>query len=273
MGNTRKLSIRLYRIHDIDLLTFYKNPDIDFKKTLLDTLENYATGNIYILSRRGSNYYINPDLLNSKYKIDITFNIAEYPHLYEMLKHIRPKWQNALIKNVLRMYLAGDGFYPCWSSEDYIDQSKLYQTKFESILETDDLIRKPVYRKSVQKKLELEERKKDRELRKQTSKEKIKNTLADLQEKSSFIKNTDTVGSLKELSTKVSSTDENTTFIEIIDNHNEEINKKVALNVDTVKVTEQTITTDEKQNQTNEAELTESNYDIFGDINSMLANF
>lgn len=268
----KKISIRLYRIHDIDLLSFYKNPDIDFKQTVLDTLESYAEGKIYFLSRIGANgytYNLDVDTLLSKYKVDIYYDENEYPALSKMLKHIKYRWQNAVIKNIMRMYIAGDGYFPCWADDKDVDRSNIYQNKLESILKENDLLQTPVYRKGVQKKLDkINKKNKKVKKDKEYFKDNINSTLELFKTQVENIPQSKTTEFEQNNNEVNSSVNLNKAFYEEADYEQSLIQQDVNQKQEDIKINAQSNTI--SQNENNE-DVTD--YDFFKDIDSMLANF
>ena len=112
-----KKKIRLYRNHDMDLISIYKNEKINFAKLIRECLHTIAAGKqIY--------YYI-PDNkkikgeIKSIYQILLNLDEKKDKDIIEFLKNAKFRQVNALIKAVVRSCVVAPLYFNCLENPDY----------------------------------------------------------------------------------------------------------------------------------------------------------
>ena len=110
-----RIEIKLYRYHDLDLVSLYKSGRIDFPETTRQILNAYARKEVFRVrpldedKSKGQNY--NEWYSNTKNKRFTHYHIEldeeEDAEAILLLKQIRQGFRNNFIKTVLRQYLCG----------------------------------------------------------------------------------------------------------------------------------------------------------------------
>lgn len=103
----KKITIRLYAIHDYDLICLYKTKGFDFISTIKDIIFEYSNG--------GFVSYLPPifseDMTNTKfkgtYKICFTVKDGRDDYIKDFLSQIKKRQINSLIKNLIRQSFLG----------------------------------------------------------------------------------------------------------------------------------------------------------------------
>lgn len=111
-----RVSIHLYRTHDMDLVTLYKNPNFSFQKALKLALKSYVNHKpCFILPPATvdvSNYNF-----KSIYQLFFNFDEEKDADIIEWFKTIKDGKRTAAIKSVLRGSMIGPFAYGCCSSD------------------------------------------------------------------------------------------------------------------------------------------------------------
>ena len=114
-----KKKIRLYRNHDMDLISIYKNEKINFAKLIRECLHTIAAGKqIY--------YYI-PDNkkikgeIKSIYQILLNLDEKKDKDIIEFLKNAKFRQVNALIKAIVRSCIVAPLYFNCLENPDCYD--------------------------------------------------------------------------------------------------------------------------------------------------------
>ena len=113
-----KVTMRLYRSHDLDLMALYYNPDFKFTAAVRTALRSYLRGDMRRIEQP------EPHIVPPAPKSDASFRSKKFPP-YKVQFHvtlrrraaegdvidwacnINPGYRNSLFKNILRMYLSG----------------------------------------------------------------------------------------------------------------------------------------------------------------------
>lgn len=103
-----KITMRLYRIHDLDLLYLYKLPDFSIQKAIKNALKAYISGQDLTID-----YPTTDDLLLPKTAmIHIYLSEKKDAEIIAWLKNISKGYRNSLLKNIVRSYLKEPGIEP-----------------------------------------------------------------------------------------------------------------------------------------------------------------
>lgn len=108
-------TIRLYRRHDIDLISLYKNPDFNFQKACKMALRGYI--------QRKPVYFKQPPFYGTQeykygYQLFLYLDDEKDKDIIDYLKNIRPRYENAFIRSVLRGSVAGPIVYDCFLTDE-----------------------------------------------------------------------------------------------------------------------------------------------------------
>lgn len=112
----KQVSIRLYRRHDIDLISLYKNPELNFKAAILMTLNSYAKGESLLFLPAESNIKIKE--YKYMYQIFIKIDRAKYTDVINLLDNVKEGYRTIFIKSVLRGTLIGTNASACLKNND-----------------------------------------------------------------------------------------------------------------------------------------------------------
>lgn len=119
----KQVSIRLYRRHDIDLISLYKNPELNFKAAILMTLNSYAKGESLLFLPAASD--IKTKEYKYVYQIFIKIDKAKYPDIINLLDNVKDGYRTIFIKSVLRGALIGTNASACLKNSDDDNVDKL----------------------------------------------------------------------------------------------------------------------------------------------------
>lgn len=107
-----KVIIYLYRRHDMDLVTLYKNPNFGFRKVLIKAIYSYATGHPYIISAPAT-YNAADKNFKSRYRIELNFDEQKDSDIITWLKTIKPNYRCITLKCIMRGHIVGPIVYGC----------------------------------------------------------------------------------------------------------------------------------------------------------------
>lgn len=101
-----RFDLRLYRLHDLDLITLYLNPGINFNSFVYDALRAYFSNERFVLPYTPITDSM-PDAKDIKpsYTIGIAINKTDENYIVDGLSRLRPRRRTAFIKGVLRSSL------------------------------------------------------------------------------------------------------------------------------------------------------------------------
>lgn len=114
-----KKKIRLYRNHDMDLISIYKNEKVNFAKLIRECLHTIAAGKqIY--------YYIPANVkikgeVKSIYQILLNLDEKKDKDIIEYLKNAKFRQVNALIKAIVRSCIVAPLYFNCLENPDCYD--------------------------------------------------------------------------------------------------------------------------------------------------------
>ena len=138
--------IRLYIIHDLDLVALKWHPDFDFRQAMTDALIAYVRGEDYEIPLPEPVNYAFP------YKntaIHVLLNNDEHKDVINFLSSIRKGSGNALIKLIFRKYIKGNDMSPYLPSFSLV--SKQDGSSIMTIFKDEDTIPDPADIKSVKR--------------------------------------------------------------------------------------------------------------------------
>lgn len=142
-------SIRIYREHDIDLVTLYKNPDFGFQKALKQAVRAYVRGVPYLIYTPVTQDVSQKDFKYG-YQIFITFDEEYDADIIEWLKTLKPRSLTKALKSILRGSLIGPIAYGCFKTDNDRKKSDDINRKIKELIESgnlNELISTPPVRK------------------------------------------------------------------------------------------------------------------------------
>lgn len=104
MGKMR-VTIRLYRIHDLDLITFIETHKLNFQKAMYCALTSFTNNELFLIEippRREKRKELN---LKRVYTMALTLDEVKDKNAILILKKIKDGKRNNFLKNLLRLYL------------------------------------------------------------------------------------------------------------------------------------------------------------------------
>lgn len=110
-----KITLRLYRRHDIDLISLYKNPQFDFKKACIIALRGYVTKQPVLFKQPP--YYVPKDEFKYGYQMFLILDDVNDADIIDYLETLRPRYRNEFIKMVIRGSVIGPIAYNCFPDE------------------------------------------------------------------------------------------------------------------------------------------------------------
>lgn len=120
-----KVVMRLYRMHDMDLIALYKHKQFNFRNALRYALKNYIYDNPKKMLAPTA-VDLSETEFRSCYRFIISFDDEKDSDVIELLLNVKPRYRNSFLKNILRYSLVGMNVsvYSSLSSE-YIKENKL----------------------------------------------------------------------------------------------------------------------------------------------------
>lgn len=103
MPKTR-YTIRLYRMHDLDLITFIETHEFNVVKAIYSSLSAFAKGEVFVIEVPPRRIQKLPPLNRSYTKALILDNETDEDAI-KILNQIAPGYRNSFLKQLLRMYL------------------------------------------------------------------------------------------------------------------------------------------------------------------------
>lgn len=97
-------TMRIYRMHDLDIIMLLKASDIAFGKTLKQVLKSYIQGNVYRIDVSGHWKDIEPRDLPNEVFYGLKLNEEKDADIIQLLNQMTDGYKNSFIKHVLRMY-------------------------------------------------------------------------------------------------------------------------------------------------------------------------
>ncbi len=122
MGKKKKLVIRLYRWHDMDLIMLYRNKNFSFGSAVKASLKAYANGDpLYFLPPPPDS---EPKDLPPNYRILVTLDEDKDADILTMLKKTKDRHMNAAIKSILRGSMLGSYAYGCMRGKRFTGETE-----------------------------------------------------------------------------------------------------------------------------------------------------
>lgn len=112
-----KITIRLYRRHDMDLLVLYKNKNFGFQKALKKALKAYIHKEPYLVYQPETQDFSKADFKYS-YQTFLILDDVYDKEIIDWLKNVKKNHRNILLKTILRGSIVGPLAYGCMEGDD-----------------------------------------------------------------------------------------------------------------------------------------------------------
>lgn len=153
----KSYTIRLYRIHDYDLLSLMLLHNFDVRKAMYISLKNFCAGHNTVFETPPEQYPLPPKMC-SEVRIYIRIDLDEDPEIIDLLSKVREGSRNAFIKGLLRLYLCNPAPNEFMETEsDADDMVKMLNRTFRDGRRTihfENMMLSKAYRKSILQQIE-----------------------------------------------------------------------------------------------------------------------
>lgn len=116
MGSKR-IPIRLYRQHDMDLIVLYLNKEFGFIKALRRALHCYGKESFLFMAPNLEEFGKDREIKYA-YRMELKLNEEKDADIIELLNRVKPLYRNAFIKSVMRGSMIGAYAYGCMIEAD-----------------------------------------------------------------------------------------------------------------------------------------------------------
>lgn len=111
-----RVTMRLYKMHDLDLIALYQDPNINFKKLVLSCVEATANGTPFWTEP--SEYQV--DLKNTARIIQIGMTIPDDEiEVMQIINSIQDGFRNGYLKNLVRSYVLSPTLAVYYTKNEY----------------------------------------------------------------------------------------------------------------------------------------------------------
>jgi hypothetical protein len=110
------LMMRLYRQHDLDLISLFYDPNFLFKKAVKDVLASYVRGTYYRIQI--PHVPITVEHVNKVIPFHISLDDEEDADIIEWLNGVTNGNRNSFIKNLFRAYAVGVNMIPYYDGKN-----------------------------------------------------------------------------------------------------------------------------------------------------------
>lgn len=104
MGIVR-ITLRLYRMHDLDIITFVETHKLDFRKAMYCALKAFSKGEVFVIDIPPKREEGSELDLRRVYSLMMYLDTERDKEVIEMLSKIKEGCRNNFMKNLLRLYL------------------------------------------------------------------------------------------------------------------------------------------------------------------------
>ena len=126
-----RYTIRLYRLHDLDLITFIMTHEFDIMHAIYSSVSAFAKGEAFLISIPAINNSEMPQL-RRVYTKTLILDTEKDALTISMLNRISPGKRNNFIKNLLRLYLMypfSESFFKSPEDLQYFEEKlKVFRT-------------------------------------------------------------------------------------------------------------------------------------------------
>ena len=104
------VTLRLYRQHDLDLITLYRHPLFSLPNAIKMSLCAYVRNQKFFI-KQPQPYEIGNEKISKIVQIHIQLSEKSEGDVIEWLRNIKDGYRNSVLKNVIRAYMAGPCIY------------------------------------------------------------------------------------------------------------------------------------------------------------------
>lgn len=150
-------TIRLYRVHDYDLLSLMLLHNFDLRKAMYISLKNFCAGKNIVFETPPEQYPLPPKMC-SEVRIYVRIDASEDPEIIELLSKVRDGSRNAFIKGLLRLCICNPAPNEFMETESDADDMALMLDKtFRNDRKTihfENMMLSKVYRNTILQQIE-----------------------------------------------------------------------------------------------------------------------
>ena len=117
MGTKKRIPLRLYRQHDMDLIILLLNKDFGFTKAMKRALHCYGKEPYFFSVPALDEFGINREIKYA-YKRELVLDSEREADIIELLDRVKPLYRNEFIKMVMRGSMIGPYAYGCLSGQN-----------------------------------------------------------------------------------------------------------------------------------------------------------
>ena len=120
-----KATMRLYKQHDLDLISLYKNPEFSLEDVLITSLRAYLKQEpvcFYVPTLFPMDLEVTPRIV----MLHINLDDDKDADIIDFIEKIREKYRNSFFKNIIRGSIVNCNFYPYMTDKENIKKSSLY---------------------------------------------------------------------------------------------------------------------------------------------------
>lgn len=132
------VTLRLYRQHDLDLITLYKHPSFSLPLAIKNALFAYVRKEELIIKQPAS-YNVNNDKIAKTVQIHIQLDETKDTDIIKWLKNTKEGYRNSVLKNIIRGYLSSPCIYFYQDNADSLkdadENNKLFESNIKNITE------------------------------------------------------------------------------------------------------------------------------------------
>lgn len=142
-----KATMRLYKQHDLDLISLYKNPEFSLEDVLITSLRAYLKQEpvcFYVPTLFPMDLEVTPRIV----MLHINLDDDKDADIIDFIEKIREKYRNSFFKNIIRGSIVNCNFYPYMTDKENIKKSSLYiKSNLKDVNEKITLLSPPKKRK------------------------------------------------------------------------------------------------------------------------------
>ena len=125
------VTLRLYRQHDLDLITLYKHPSFSLPAAIKRSLIAYVRQEQLII-KQPIPYKLSNERIAKTVQIHIQLDESNDKDIIKWLKSTKEGYRNSVLKNIIRGYLAAPCIYSYHDEEAALELSNENNDIFES---------------------------------------------------------------------------------------------------------------------------------------------
>ena len=143
------VTLRLYRQHDLDLITLYRNPSFSLPNAIKQALYAYVKKDTFAI-KQPEIYELGEEKISKIIQMHIHLNEEIDSDIIAWLKNIKEGYRNSVLKNLIRAYMVGPCLYTYMvNKQTGAENALLNNVIFENNTKTFEELKKKAYRKSL----------------------------------------------------------------------------------------------------------------------------